>query len=227
MIDDSDLALEFQQMLLARAGIEARGITSMEELGGLAADWPHFVLVDANMPDAEPEEVCRAAREHHPAAMIVLVSGLELDDLRPLARRCNADGFVSKSDNIKELPQILRSLVPRAVSGAPSERDTRLRGKLLALVDERVAEVRAHVAAIAAGAEDAAARQSAAARLLHTIKGEAGLLGLTALAADTAALEQRLSSAAGAGFAADAAATREFTSGLDALADSAKRLKMG
>lgn len=225
MVDDSDLALEFQQMLLKRAGFEARGITSLEELEREEPDWPAFVLVDANMPDAGPEQVCRAARERHPHAMIVLVSGLELDALRPLARRCNADGFVSKSDNINMLPEILRSLEPRPATAATGDRNERLRAKLLALVDERVAAVRQHVAAIADGKGDADAHKSVAERLVHTIKGEAGLLGLKELAARSSELEHALENAAAVGFAADADAVRAFHSGLDALLDSAKRLK--
>lgn len=185
MIDDSDLSLDFQTMLLQRAGFSVKSVQSVQSLGDIDSDWPDVVLVDANMPDASAEEACSAARELYPRARLVLVSGLDADELRKLAQTCGVDGFVSKAENINVLPDVLRELTQ---STTPPKRSPDKRRVLIekfkVLFDERAQRLE-----LCAANLDDPKRREELKRLLHTIKGEATLLGLQPVAALAAQLE--------------------------------------
>jgi DNA-binding response OmpR family regulator len=185
MIDDSDLSLDFQSMLLRRAGFLVKGVQSVQSLGELDADWPDAVLVDANMPDASAEEACSAARKFHPRARVVLVSGLDSEELRKLAQTCGADGFVSKAENIDVLPDVLRGLV---AGTPPPSRPPDKRSALIEKFKTLFAE-RAERLELCAANLDEPKRREELKRVLHTIKGEATLLGLQPVAALAARLE--------------------------------------
>ena len=114
MIDDSDLALEFQQMLLERAGLEVQGCLDIEEVTDVLDEFePDVVLADVNMPDIETDELVKWLRSQEPleGVPIILCSGMEADDLREIAEKCCADGSVSKADGLKELPNRLKGMM--------------------------------------------------------------------------------------------------------------------
>ena len=113
LLDDSDIALEFQQMLLERYGFEVRTCSSLSEIDQLGNGWqPQVVVTDVDLPDACDVDVVSTLSTHPVTGgcPIVLCSGLPLDDLKRLRDEKAASGCVSKSENIRELPEMLRQL---------------------------------------------------------------------------------------------------------------------
>jgi chemosensory pili system protein ChpA (sensor histidine kinase/response regulator) len=113
LIDDSSLALDFQARLLKRSGFESRTCTGLDELEQALTDFsPQAVVCDADLGESTSQEVIEELRRHPQTAHvpIVLCSGLPLEELAALAQETGADGYVSKSENIRELPNVLRRL---------------------------------------------------------------------------------------------------------------------
>jgi response regulator RpfG family c-di-GMP phosphodiesterase len=113
LLDDSPIALEFQQMLLERYGFEVRTCSALSDLDGCDVDWhPHVIVSDVDLPDACDVDVLSALSTHAvtAGAPVVLCSGLPLDELERLRDERGAAGCVSKSENIRDLPQVLRRL---------------------------------------------------------------------------------------------------------------------
>jgi DNA-binding response OmpR family regulator len=187
MIDDSELSLEFQTALLLRAGHEVRTLGTIRDVTTIAPGWPDVVLVDANMPDASAKRACEVVRERFAAARILLVSGMESEPLRALADTCGADGFVSKSDGIEQLPAVLEEML--AAAAAPVASAGSKRAQLIDKFANLHVERRARLLTCIDAADDPE-RATEAARLLHTIKGEAKLLGLEEAAKKAAELER-------------------------------------
>ena len=117
MIDDSEMALEFQQMLLERSGLEVRACLDIEEVTEALTDYrPDVVLTDVNMPDIETDELCQwlRAQEVLEGVPVMLCSGMEADQLKVIAEKCGVEGYVSKADGLRSLPQQLKELVEKA-----------------------------------------------------------------------------------------------------------------
>ena len=111
LIDDSPIALDFQQRLLQRYGFEARGCTTLADLDATLDGWrPDVIVTDVDLPEAEHTDVVALLRSSPgtQGVPVVLCSGLPLADLAALAAKRGADAYVSKSENIEALPAELR-----------------------------------------------------------------------------------------------------------------------
>jgi CheY-like chemotaxis protein len=96
LIDDNALTLQIVSTLLGRSGFEVRTSTT----------------VDVHMPGTSGVELCRQLKATYQTAHVpvVLLSAMSPDELAPLARTCEADGFLTKS-NLEALPRELSLLL--------------------------------------------------------------------------------------------------------------------
>jgi len=69
-------------------------------------------LTDVSMPGMTGDELCQALKNRYETSAIpvVLFSSLPEDELAELARRCAADGYLTKRDGLDRLPEELREL---------------------------------------------------------------------------------------------------------------------
>ena len=114
LIDDSDMALDFQTKLLARFGFEVRSCSQLCDVRERVDGWrPAAIVTDVDLPEAENTDVLGFLRADPGTngVPVVLCSGLPLEDLERLASERSADGFVSKSDNIQALPEEVRRVL--------------------------------------------------------------------------------------------------------------------
>jgi len=118
VIDDDPLQLRLVERALSGAGFEIRVV---DTIAALAAEAPRFspdiVLVDVNLPDVQPEQTIRLARDLARGAHIVLYSAWEESKLRALVKQVGADAFISKSESVLAIGPRLRQL--RATPVAP------------------------------------------------------------------------------------------------------------
>ena len=113
LLDDSELSLDVLTQALRADGFDVRATTTVEGFGLLLADWsPEVVLTDVNMPGMTGAELCRVLKRRYETAHvpIVLCSSMPAEDLAALARECDADGYVSKTEHMSELAAELRAL---------------------------------------------------------------------------------------------------------------------
>ena len=113
LIDDSEFTLEIQTAILREAGFEVHACATVEEMDQTLQSWtPEVILSDVEMPGMTGVELCRLLKSRYETAHvpIVLCSALPKEELTELARDCEADGFLSKSDGLESLPEELRLL---------------------------------------------------------------------------------------------------------------------
>jgi CheY-like chemotaxis protein len=118
LIDDSEVSLHFTAGVLSRAGFEVRSSTDPYELSTVLGGWrPDVILTDVDMPNLTGVELCRMLKSSYETAHVpvVLFSALSPAELEELARDCEADGFLSKTSGLEQLPRELKSLIETAL----------------------------------------------------------------------------------------------------------------
>ncbi len=114
LIDDSEISLHFVQGVLERAGYEVRATDDVQALGTVLGDWrPDVILTDVNMPNLSGNELCRLLKSSYETAHVpvVLFSAVSNNELEGMARDCEADGFLSKTAGLEQLPKELALLI--------------------------------------------------------------------------------------------------------------------
>jgi DNA-binding response OmpR family regulator len=123
LVDDDPLSLQVARAYLESAGYE---VTLRSESIGTSAvifrERPDIVVLDVDMPglrgDQLAEVVLRNGESNAPA--LVLYSMLPEAELRDLARRCGAVGYVSKHSRAIELVRFLGNVLRGLGKTAPS-----------------------------------------------------------------------------------------------------------
>ncbi len=113
VLDDSEISLEIASDVLKENGFDVRATTSLERFDEVLGNWsPEVILTDVNMPGMTENELCRALKRRYETAHvpIVLCSSMEADELAALAQDCEADGFVTKSEDMEDLAAELRAV---------------------------------------------------------------------------------------------------------------------
>ena len=113
LIDDNELTLLVTTSVLERAGFEVRPSTTVDQLTTALGVWrPDVILTDVRMPGMSGVELCRHLKATYETAHVpvVLFSSMSVEELEGLARTCEADGFLTKSD-LAELPRELSLLI--------------------------------------------------------------------------------------------------------------------
>ena len=114
LIDDSEISLHFVAGVLLRAGYDVRTADDVDKLEGVLGDWrPDVILTDVNMPGITGVELCRMLKANYETAHVpvVLFSAMPNSELEGMARDCEADGFLSKSNGLDKLPKELALLI--------------------------------------------------------------------------------------------------------------------
>lgn len=112
-MDDDEATLPRIAEVLQGAGFEVRTSSSVAQLHNSLSEWrPDIILTDVNMPGTSGVELCRQLKAAYATAdvPVVLFSSHSHEVLVSLARSCEADGFLSKSD-LARLPRELTLLL--------------------------------------------------------------------------------------------------------------------
>jgi len=118
LIDDSEVSLDCTREALDRAGFEVRTASDVHHLDRVLGGWrPDLILTDVNMPGLSGPELCRMLKSSYETAHVpvVLFSSLESGELETVARECEADGYLSKSNGLDTLSIELQSLIDAAL----------------------------------------------------------------------------------------------------------------
>jgi CheY-like chemotaxis protein len=113
IIDDSDIQLFFEKRVLERAGFDVRTANSLAEFEELLQSWwPDIVLTDVQMPEISGDQLCSMLKSRMATSRtpVVLFSSLPEAELAVLARRCGADGHLSKENGLERLVDELTAL---------------------------------------------------------------------------------------------------------------------
>jgi chemosensory pili system protein ChpA (sensor histidine kinase/response regulator) len=114
IIDDSELILQMLDMVCQQAGYRTVTCNAFSQVDDIVADeTPAVVVSDLNLPGLGERDIVAALRSitQLQSVPIVLVSGLEADELAETAERLGADAAISKEGGMPavqgELPGLL------------------------------------------------------------------------------------------------------------------------
>ncbi|MDQ3809062.1 MAG: response regulator transcription factor [Chloroflexota bacterium] len=113
VVDDHELVRAgLRAMLSAHSDIEivAEAGTGAQALAMALAHRPDVVLLDARLPDIAGAEVCRRLRQHHPAAVVAILTTYSDDELVRDCVRAGAQGYLLKDIARLDLGRSIRAL---------------------------------------------------------------------------------------------------------------------
>src|SRR6185369_1015586 len=82
------LEREHYSVLVAKDGGQAQSILVMRK--------PDFVILDLILPGESGFEICERFKKTDPAILVLILSGIEMDDAFQLAKRVGADAYLTK-----------------------------------------------------------------------------------------------------------------------------------
>jgi DNA-binding response OmpR family regulator len=177
VMDDSPFALELTQTALAEAGIEVTTGRDLADLSRLDNARFDLVLMDVEMPEAYGDDIAGWLRTQGHSSPVYLISSLPREELAARAEQCGVHGYIEKALGIDAVVAKVMDLLGVAAIG-PTVAPTLLAATFHSGASGRV---RRAEGAIARGDAHAAAAE------LHTLAGEASLLGVPTVAAAAAA----------------------------------------
>jgi CheY-like chemotaxis protein len=112
LVDDSELTLLLEAEILTESGYDVRTAATVQQVNLVLHAWaPDIILTDVKMPDMDGGQLCRLIKSQVTRLVpIILFSTLPDDELAELARRCGADGYLSKSHGLDSLAQEVEEL---------------------------------------------------------------------------------------------------------------------
>lgn len=102
------LQAEEQVQIVGGAACAAAAISSILELR------PDVVILDLQMPDRDGVTVLEAAKQCHPAPVVIMLTNYVDEYHRLRCEAAGADYFLDKAKQFEEVPRILRGMTERA-----------------------------------------------------------------------------------------------------------------
>ena len=94
--DERDICECLQQFFAAKGFSVTWAFSGEEALNRLTEDHADVILLDINLPGLSGIEVLRRARALHPSVRVIMVTGLDRDDLRTEALEHGAVAYITK-----------------------------------------------------------------------------------------------------------------------------------
>jgi CheY-like chemotaxis protein len=114
LLDDSVITLEMEKAVLEERGYEVVVASNLMEFqAALDAFQPEVILTDLMMPDISGKDIVRVLKQdfHTERIPIVLFSSKPDEELAEIAEQAGADGYLSKSNGIEKLGDMVDELV--------------------------------------------------------------------------------------------------------------------
>jgi CheY-like chemotaxis protein len=114
LLDDSTITLEMEQAALEERGYEvAVAATLLEFRAELERFQPHVILTDLMLPDVSGRELVALLKQDFDTQQIpiMLFSSKPDEELAVIAEQSGADGYLSKSNGIQRLGEMVDELV--------------------------------------------------------------------------------------------------------------------
>ena len=114
LLDDSAITLEMEKAVLEDRGHKvavARNLLEFQEQLDLFQ--PEIILTDLMMPDISGKDIVRVLKQdfHTEKIPIVLFSSKPEEELAAIAEQAGADGFLSKSQGIERLGEMVDEII--------------------------------------------------------------------------------------------------------------------
>jgi CheY-like chemotaxis protein len=114
LLDDSAITLEMEKAVLEDRGYDVAVASNLIEFqAALDVFQPEVILTDLMMPDISGKDIVRVLKQdfHTERIPIVLFSSKPDEELAEIAEQAGADGYLSKSNGIEKLGDMVDELV--------------------------------------------------------------------------------------------------------------------
>jgi DNA-binding response OmpR family regulator len=114
IIDDSQLILRLTKTALEHVGYRVKTLVDPSEFEPDAIGIPDLMLVDINMPKFFGDDIVAYIKDTwNLATPIFLFSNVAEPELAKAARRCGADGYISKGWGVEEMIASVQTVIGR------------------------------------------------------------------------------------------------------------------
>jgi two-component system response regulator DegU len=113
IVDDHPMFADAVSALLTRDGrfdVVGTATQSDEAVELAEREEPNVVLMDLTMPDTDAVDTARRLREAWPRGRLVILSGLDDDELERTAREAGAAAWLSKDEAHKDAPDVIAAV---------------------------------------------------------------------------------------------------------------------
>ena len=117
LVDDEPLQLSLVGRTLRADGF--RVVSTDSSLGvtnTVRSFLPHLILLDVRIPELSGDRLVPLIRRIAPETQLILYSACDPDQLRRLTAAANADGWISKSDEIGKLSGRLKAILVKSAA---------------------------------------------------------------------------------------------------------------
>jgi CheY-like chemotaxis protein len=124
IVDDDPLVLQVSATVLERRG--HRVIKRSSAIGttvAISREQPDVVLLDVNMPGLSGDRLAKLVQPGGAGPVVILHSGIFVDELEELARACGAAGVIVKTGDPRQLVQQIEKLAGKRPSRPPAGAD--------------------------------------------------------------------------------------------------------
>ena len=114
LLDDSSITLEMEKAVLEERGYKVAAAANLLEFQEQLDQFqPEIILTDLMMPDISGKDIVRVLKQdfHTEKIPIVLFSSKTEEELAEIAEQAGADGYLSKSQGIDKLGDMVDELV--------------------------------------------------------------------------------------------------------------------
>lgn len=118
LLDDSEISLEMGAHILEERGYQVAKARNLFEFEAHFGEFkPDLILTDVQMPDIAGNELVRILKQNYETEKIpvILFSSKPATELSVLAEQSGADGFLSKSEGVEKLGEMVDELVSSMV----------------------------------------------------------------------------------------------------------------
>jgi two-component system response regulator VicR len=112
LVDDDEDWLQLMQTTLKKVGLHAVASINGEDLWEkIDTCHPDVILLDIHMNGISGEVFCRSLKTNPATSAIPILMYSSNQDIDQIAKRCGADGFVSKSVSTKTVKEMVMQYV--------------------------------------------------------------------------------------------------------------------
>jgi len=101
--DDAETVRQLREVLSEHGYAVRTAKDGGQAHSGFAMNRPDFVILDVILPGESGFELCERLKQKDETVSILMLSVIDMDDARDLARRAGADGYVTKPYSSDEL----------------------------------------------------------------------------------------------------------------------------
>ena len=112
--DDSDMMRKIAKMSIEKGGHQALEASNGTEAVEIAKnEMPDVILLDAEMPEMDGWEACKAIKTNTPTSKIpiLMCTGHDLSDEEDELKKVGAKGFITKPYNVAKMVEVINKVL--------------------------------------------------------------------------------------------------------------------